>query len=586
MDVDDSGESALLNLAGIAGELGCEHLALSTRSIAERVSEGLFYVACVGQFKRGKSTLLNALVGHPLLPVGVTPVTSVPTILRYGNALTARLRLPEGKFQEIPVGEIGQYVSEEENPENVKQIAAVEVFAPSTFLASGICLVDTPGVGSVFAGNTKSTHEFIPHMDAVLVVIGADPPLSGDELVLIETVAREVNEIIFVLNKADRASESDRDAALKFARRTLETRLHRSVPAIYEISALERLEHRGPKRDWEKLSQALGTLAGQSGHVLIRAAAQRGMLRAANQLIAVIDENRRALQRPLQESERRIVELRATLERAGQAMQDLGALLMAEQERLSRTFAERRKTFLTQAGDVARNELCERLPSISRAHNGPAYRREAMHLAQEIACAHLAPWFENEERFAEVSFRATAERFAQLGNDFLRRFAESGIAELDNSSQPLDSDTMPLGTPKFQFHMIERVAAPASPLLFFADLVRFALGSRGGIERDAGRFLEVLLEVNSARVQSAVEERVREGRRKLESVIQALLHDVGRTAEHALSRAREAQTSGAAAVQARLAWLNEIEERIDKVRISSMDSDGLLKKVSDLPHTP
>jgi len=89
---DLSGEPALNRLADLAAEFGAEHVASTARSIAGKISEGRFYVACVGQFKRGKSTLLNALIGHPVLPTAVIPVTAVPTIIRYGECLTAHVR--------------------------------------------------------------------------------------------------------------------------------------------------------------------------------------------------------------------------------------------------------------------------------------------------------------------------------------------------------------------------------------------------------------------------------------------------------------------------------------------------------------
>ena len=78
------------------------------RSAAERIAEGRFYVACVGQFKRGKSTLLNALIGEPILPSGVVPVTSVPTIVRFGEDYGARVRLDSGEWTEIAITEIKQ----------------------------------------------------------------------------------------------------------------------------------------------------------------------------------------------------------------------------------------------------------------------------------------------------------------------------------------------------------------------------------------------------------------------------------------------------------------------------------------------
>src|SRR5208282_22628 len=90
------GESALLRLGELAEEFEAEQVAADARSVAERVSEGRFYVACIGQFKRGKSSVLNALVGDSVLPTGVVPVTTVPTIVRYGSHVAARVRFEAG----------------------------------------------------------------------------------------------------------------------------------------------------------------------------------------------------------------------------------------------------------------------------------------------------------------------------------------------------------------------------------------------------------------------------------------------------------------------------------------------------------
>ena len=177
------GESALIRLAELADQFDAEEVAADARSVAERVSEGRFYVACIGQFKRGKSSVLNALVGDSVLPTGVAPVTTVPTIVRYGSHAAARVRFEAaGGWTNIPVKTVDEYVSEEKNPENEKHVAALEIFVPSPLLSTGMCFVDTPGLGSVFTGNTAATQAFIPHIDAALVVIGADPPLAGGNL--------------------------------------------------------------------------------------------------------------------------------------------------------------------------------------------------------------------------------------------------------------------------------------------------------------------------------------------------------------------------------------------------------------------
>ncbi len=558
---DASGESALCRLADLADEFDAEHIAAAVRSVAERVSEGRFYVACVGQFKRGKSTLLNALIGQSVLPIGILPVTTVPTIIRYGERQTARIRFQSMQWTPIPVSSVKQYVSGDRNPENAKGVAGA-------LLARGMCLVDTPGLGSVFAGNAATTRAFIPHIDAAIVVIGADPPLSGDELELVETVAQEVHELLFVLNKADRASDAERSAAVGFARRVLEERLRRTVPTIFEVSALERLERRGPDRDWAELMQGLESLMEDSGRLLVREASDRALRRAADQLLAMIKEERHALQRPVEESERRIAELRKMLERAERAMRDPGVLFTAEQQRLSAIFADRRKAFLKQAPANARNELGERLASVARRRSGPAYRRDVMHLVQEIASAQLAPWLEGEVEYAEEAFGRTARRFIELGNDFLRCLAETGMPDLEQLPPELGPEQGLQARSHFRFHVVERVAAPASPFLFIADVVLGALGLRGRILGDARTFLDQLLEVNSARVQSDIDERVRESRTKLEAEIKALLREATAIAERALARARTIQAAGAPAVEAALARLDGIEREVLGLRPS------------------
>jgi hypothetical protein len=175
-------EGTLDAVQRIAKEAGAASVAADAAALAARLAEGRFFVACLGQFKRGKSTLLNALVGERALPTGVVPVTSAVTILRHAPSPCARVILASGETAAIDVGALAEYVTEEHNPENAKGVAAVEIGLPSPLLASGTCLVDTPGIGSVFAGNTAVTRRFIPHIDAALVVIGTDPPgpaLSG-----------------------------------------------------------------------------------------------------------------------------------------------------------------------------------------------------------------------------------------------------------------------------------------------------------------------------------------------------------------------------------------------------------------------
>jgi predicted GTPase len=563
---DLTGEGALSRLAEVATELGAEHIAFTALRIAERISEGRFYVACIGQFKRGKSTLLNALIGHSVLPTAVVPVTALPTIIRHGERLAARVRFKNAAWTDIPVDTVDEYVSEGKNPENTKGVVGVEVFVPSPLLETGMCLVDTPGIGSVFAGNTAATQAFIPHIDAAIVVVGTDPPLSGDELQLVEAISQDIHELVFVLNKADRANAAERASAVEFSRRVLETRLKRTVPRILEISALDRLEQQGTNWDWSQLIRTMEDLVRNSGRSLVRQATERGIRRAAYQLMAVIKEERNALERPLEESEKRLVRLRKTIGESEIRMPDLGVLLTAEQQRLSSLFGVRRSAFLKLTQASANAELTERLTSVTAGRYGPAYRRNVNHLAQEVASKRLEPWLESEAAFAEEEFRKTAKRFVELANEFLHRLEETDVPGLEKLPGDLYPDHGLRARSHFYFNVIERVAAPASPFLLIWDLLTGGLGWRRGIVRDAKEFLDELLEVNSSRVQGDVDERLCESRKRLEGEIKGVLREASAIADRALARARAAQAAGVPGIQAALARLDSVQHFVQSVQ--------------------
>lgn len=459
-DVD--GAARLLRLAQVAQELGSSRIADEARDLAGRISEGRFYVACVGQFKRGKSTLINALIGDAVLPVGFTPVTAVPTVIRFGEQRRARIQARDGSWQEVSASDLNQYVSEECNPENAKGVRGVEVFVSSSLLAGGMCFVDTPGLGSVFTGNTAATQAFIPHIDAALVVIGADPPLAGEELALVETIAQQVEDLVLVLNKADRTTREEEAAAIGFADRQVQKRLRRNLGPILEVSACERLENRGPKRDWQKLVDALNGLVDQSGRQLIHSACERGINRLREQLLAVIGEEREALQRPLAESEQRIAAMKATIAEAERSMRELAYLFMADQRHISDVFVDRHKAFLANALPRAREEF-EKAVMTLRDGPGPRYRRRIMKEAQEIARRYVLPWLKPEQEEAERQIRRVSRRLVEMGNDFLKKLADANTATLARMPHALDPESGFRVRSRFTFLDFIEVAQPASP---------------------------------------------------------------------------------------------------------------------------
>ncbi|HTV60676.1 MAG TPA: dynamin family protein [Verrucomicrobiae bacterium] len=555
---DAATESPLHRLAGLAEKLGSDRVREDAFALAQRTAEGRFYVACVGQFKRGKSTLLNALLGDRILPAGVLPLTTVPTVLRYGVSKRARVRFQGGAWTDISPADLSQFVSEELNPENRKQVVGVEVFSPSPLLAQGMCLVDTPGLGSVFSGNAAATQAFIPHIDAVIVVLGADPPMAGDELALVEEIGRQVPDLLVVLNKADRTSEEERSAAKSFTQTLLESRLKRPVSVVYEVSAEERLANHGPARDWSELVGALQGLVAVSGRALVQSSAERGFKRLREELLAIVSEERDALIRPIAESEVRIQKLRQTISDAERSLRDVSYLFTSEEHRLSDMFLAHRKDFLAGTMPEVNAEFETGIKALPRRY-GPRFRRDALRLAQIVSERRVRPWLQAEQASAEAEYRKVASRFLNIGNDYLKKLSESGVRELSRMPHALDRERGFDIPSRFTFEELLHVALPASPLRYLADLFLGIAHAYVLIEKDAWRFLDHLMEMNSTRVQSDVVNRVQESRARLEVEIRKLLHEVARIAEHALDRARRAKAEGESAVQSALESLDGIE---------------------------
>jgi GTP-binding protein EngB required for normal cell division len=565
---DESPRDRLAALIHVAGEAGAPDIAADAVALAERLAEGRFYVAFVGQFKRGKSTLINALIGQPVLPVGVIPITTAVTVVRFGDDRHARVCVDDC-WREISVDDIAAYVSEEGNPGNEKGVSLLEVFASHPLLASGMCLVDTPGIGSVIAANTNTTRAFVPHIDAAVVVLGADPPISGEELNLIEEVSRTVPELIMVLNKADRSTEQERRDATAFARKVLAQRLGRLVGRVFEASATEQLATRQPTRDWEDLKRALAALADTSGAQLVRRAERRGCALLVDRLLHEIDEQRDALVRPISESEARIHLLRTCVTQAERALNDLGYLLSAEQERLQRAFDAQCQTFLASAIPAAREELAVALQGLV-GHREPM-RRRALQLAQDLALRRVDQWLAEAAPAAETLYRSAAGRFSVLATEFLDRLANSEEA-LATLPRTVHLDLGFRMASRLYYTELFRLTG-RSPLRWLVDFLLPSAVARRRIVREADERMERLLRTNAMRVKNDLNERVLESRRRLERELREYLRTVCASADRALERARARWQAGQAAVQAELGRLQTLRDRVEALGVGDGDAD-------------
>lgn len=227
------------------GSPGNTH-ATQLRSLGERLDAGRFHLAVLGQFKRGKSTFINALLESPLLPSSVVPLTALPTFIRWGDRAEARVCYQDGRAPEIgPSGPeeplevfLSRYVSEAGNPCNHKGVSQVEVRFPSPLLREGLVIIDTPGIGSTWKHNTEATLQFLPQCDAALFLVAPDPPMTEVEVAFLAKVRAKVHRILFVLDKVDYLDGAEREVIRPFLRQVLEQNLGfpEGTP-IYEASA-------------------------------------------------------------------------------------------------------------------------------------------------------------------------------------------------------------------------------------------------------------------------------------------------------------------------------------------------------------
>lgn len=184
------------------------HIAARAQRLAERIRTGQFHVAVVGEFKRGKSTLINALLGAPVLPVGVLPLTAVATAVSHGEPGATVVYL-DGRREQIGLDALGDYVTETANPDNRLGVARVEVHIDADLLRTGLVLVDTPGVGSIHEHNTTAALDAYGDADGAIVVLAADTPLSDAEHDTLKYFSGRGARTFVVLNKADHLAAAE-----------------------------------------------------------------------------------------------------------------------------------------------------------------------------------------------------------------------------------------------------------------------------------------------------------------------------------------------------------------------------------------
>jgi len=201
-------------------------------------------IAVLGQFKAGKSSFLNHLTGSTLLPVGATPVTNVVTLLQYGPALHITVWFLDGKTRNIPAEDLPDYINEQRNTNNHRQVDRVIIELPELEEFRGTRFIDTPGVGSLFTHNTQATLQFTPDTGLAIVAINPGNPLSEGDITLLEELRTYTPRIYILLTKTDLYEVKDLDEIGRFIRKSLENHFQETYPVFRYSTRADADTHR------------------------------------------------------------------------------------------------------------------------------------------------------------------------------------------------------------------------------------------------------------------------------------------------------------------------------------------------------
>lgn len=357
---DDALSSQLKRLEAHAKALGRADLAVEARLARSYLSQARFSVAVVGEFSRGKSTLVNGLLEAEAIPTGATPTTQVP-IHVIGGAQNAILATVGGARRTYPLTEAGWDDLERDLGE--QELGSVVVRSTCPLLAGGdLELVDTPGVNSQLANDITYADRAIVSCDCAILAVSAVSPVSELERSLLEEhlVGRSVPRVMMVLTMLDLVAPGGRASVVEHVEQVART-VGGGCPLL--------LSQEGLLAGWEErsgvaaIARQIVTWLDESGHRELkrrRAAAEAHAI--AQSLCELCDTRLHTLD---QSDEQRRKAAERQRERAVRsAGVEWGKLEVEMLDRCNQSLGRMRELALERQGD-----LLERL-SIELSHTG------------------------------------------------------------------------------------------------------------------------------------------------------------------------------------------------------------------------
>lgn len=409
---------ALAELGELAGEIGARSLAHRlTGELRDKLRAEQLHVLFVGEFNHGKSTLVNALLGGPVLPTGVTPTTAVAHRVAYAEAPSARAVYDSGETRTLDFGELSSFSAGAASGKAPRQI---DIGYPAEILRSGLVLLDTPGVND--AARALTTQEFIPRADAIVFVLDAGQPVKESERAFIEQKLRDLGaRLLFVVAKADLWSEPERAAALRYVHERLAELV--PEPRIVAVSAKAALDGREGS-GLAELERELGRLLDEDrSKTALESAAREGLT-----LSALLE---RGLEARTYAAGLDSEALRRTLEQLKSRAEGASESVEARR-RLVREEAESIKAWVRRDLDTFCNDVSTRLPALLEPASANDVRLQLGPFLEHT----FGKWAEAEIAEITEALEKLAERAAALVRRDAELVGEGLVGEVGKSLRP------------------------------------------------------------------------------------------------------------------------------------------------------
>ena len=204
-------------------------------AILDRAEDRSFEIAVFGRVSAGKSSLLNAILETEVLPVGVTPITAVPTRITHAEEPFLVVSFSEAAKKEFPITQLEEFATEQHNPGNRKRVTRLVVALPSPRLRGGVAFMDTPGLGSLARSGATETLAYLPKCDLGIVLINAGSTLMADDLQTIIALQQAAIPVNVLLSKADLLGAEDRGRIVSYVKKHIASECNLDVP-VHPVS--------------------------------------------------------------------------------------------------------------------------------------------------------------------------------------------------------------------------------------------------------------------------------------------------------------------------------------------------------------